>query len=306
MKLWHAGSTRWGRAGGFSLVELLVVIAIIGLLLAVTIPAVQNARAAARRLACSNSLRQVALAAQTYQSARQVYPPGVASFSVPAAQMPRSSFLVHLLPYVEQTSMFDQARRDWAASPNPFSLHVGLQRVVPLYQCPSDPRSGAPQWTHEGRLVGLTSYVGNAGTNYTTRDGVLFLDSKTRPSQIRDGLSNTLLVGERPPAADGWYGWWYAGVGQQGSGSPDMLLGALELNQHTTYDSAACAEGPYAFGPGKIDQQCNLFHYWSMHSGGANFALCDGSVRFLSYDIGPEILPALATAKAGETVAVPQ
>jgi prepilin-type N-terminal cleavage/methylation domain-containing protein/prepilin-type processing-associated H-X9-DG protein len=306
MKLWHAGSTRWGRAGGFSLVELLVVIAIIGLLLAVTIPAVQNARAAARRLACSNSLRQVALAAQTYQSARQVYPPGVASFSVLAAQMPRSSFLVHLLPYVEQTSMFDQARRDWAASPNPFSLHVGLQRVVPLYQCPSDPRSGAPQWTHEGRLVGLTSYVGNAGTNYTTRDGVLFLDSKTRPSQIRDGLSNTLLVGERPPAADGWYGWWYAGVGQQGSGSPDMLLGALELNQHTTYDSAACAEGPYAFGPGKIDQQCNLFHYWSMHSGGANFALCDGSVRFLSYDIGPEILPALATAKAGETVAVPQ
>ncbi len=202
--------------------------------------------------------------------------------------------------------MFEQAQRDWAASPNPFSLHIGLQRVVPLYQCPSDPRSGAPQWTHEGRLVGLTSYVGNAGTNYTTKDGVLFLDSKTRPSQIRDGLSNTLLVGERPPAADGWYGWWYAGVGQQGSGSPDMLLGALELNQHTTYDSAACAEGPYAFGPGKIDQQCHLFHYWSMHSGGANFALCDGSVRFLSYDIGPEILPALATANAGEAVAVPE
>lgn len=301
----HVAIRECNYSRGFTLVELLVVIAIIGLLLGVTIPAVQNARAAARRLECANSLREITLAAQQYQAARQVFPPGVTSFSVHAGQMPRGSFLVHLLPYVEQTPLYDQAKRDWIASPNPFSLHSGLQRVVPLYQCSSDPRSGSAQWTHDNRLVALTSYVGNAGTNYSTKDGILFLDSNTRPSQIRDGLSNTLLIGERPPSADAWYGWWYAGVGQQGSGSPDMLLGALELNQHTTHDAAACGEGPYQFGPGRVDQQCSLFHYWSLHSGGANFSFCDGSVRFLSYELSPEILPALATASGREVVEIP-
>jgi len=84
-----------------------------------------------------------------------------------------------------------------------------------------------------------------------------------------------------------------------------MLLGAVELNQHTTHDAAACAEGPYQFGPGKVDQQCSLFHFWSLHSGGANFTFCDGSVRFLSYEIGPDVLPALATINGGEAVEVP-
>ncbi|MDP1562796.1 MAG: DUF1559 domain-containing protein [Pirellulaceae bacterium] len=298
-------SSRSSELRGFTLVELLVVIGIIAVLIGITIPAVQSARASARKLECANSLRQIGLAAQQFQTARQVYPPGVSSDSVPHAQLPRGSFLVHLLPYIEQTPMFEQAKRDWRANPSPFALHSGLQRVVPLYQCPSDPRSGSAQWTHENRLVALTSYVGNAGTNYTTKDGVFFLDSKTRPAQVRDGLSNTFLVGERPPSADAWYGWWYAGVGQQASGSPDMLLGALELNQHTNYGAADCPEGPYQFGPGKVDQQCSLFHYWSLHSGGANFAFCDGSVRFVAYDISPEILPALATTNGTEIVEVP-
>lgn len=181
-------------------------------------------------------------------------------------------------------------------------MHSGLLKVVTLYHCPSAPRSGSAHWTHENRPVALTSCVGNAGTNYVTKDGMLYLDSKIRPGQIRDGLGNTILIGERPPATDAWYGWWYAGVGQQASGVPDMLLGASELNQHTTYDSAACPEGPYQFGPGDIEQQCDLFHYWSLHSGGANFAFCDGSVRFLSYEIGPDILPASATIDGGEPV----
>jgi prepilin-type N-terminal cleavage/methylation domain-containing protein/prepilin-type processing-associated H-X9-DG protein len=290
---------------GFTLVELLVVIAIIGLLLGIAIPAVQNARAAAMRLHCANSLQQIALAGQQYQTARNVFPPGVSSESVSPTQLPRGSFLVHLLPYVEQTPLYTQAKRDWSMSPSPFASHSGLQTVVPLYQCSSDPRTGSAQWTHENRLVALTSYVGNAGTNYTTKDGVLYLDSKTRPSQVRDGLSNTLFAGERPPAADAWYGWWYAGVGQQASGVPDMLLGAMELNQHTTYDSADCPEGPSQFRPGEIEQQCDLFHYWSPHSGGANFAFCDCSVRFLAYDISPNVLPALATINGGENAEVP-
>lgn len=296
---------RCRTVGGFSIVELLVVIGSIAILIGITIPAVQSARSSARKLACSNSLRQIGLAAQQFEAARQLYPPGVSSASVPSNQLPRGSFLVHLLPFVEQAPLFDQAKGDWLINPSPFVMHSGLQRVVPLYQCPSDPRSGAAQWTHEDRLVALTSYVGNAGTNYTTKDGVFYLDSKTRSAQIQDGLSNTILVGERPPSADAWYGWWYAGVGQQASGVPDMLLGALELNQHTTQDASVCPEGPYHFGPGKVDQQCDLFHYWSLHSGGANFAFCDGSVRFLSYEISPEILPALATANGGEVVDVP-
>jgi prepilin-type processing-associated H-X9-DG protein len=106
--------------------------------------------------------------------------------------------------------------------------------------------------------------------------------------------------GERPPSADFWYGWWYAGYGQAGTGSADMLLGVRERNLGGPFVSD-CPAGPYHFREGRADNQCDLFHFWSLHPGGAHFLFADGSVRFLAYS-ADAILPALATRAGGEPV----
>jgi prepilin-type processing-associated H-X9-DG protein len=118
---------------------------------------------------------------------------------------------------------------------------------------------------------------------------------------IRDGTANTLMAGERPPSPDYWYGWWYAS-GFAGSG--DTTLGVRERNDNHDPGMSQCAAGPYNFRAGLPTDMCDAFHFWSLHSGGANFAFCDGSVRFLSYSVDP-IMPALATRAGGETVMIP-
>src|SRR5262249_42670158 len=132
---------------------------------------------------------------------------------------------------------------------------------------------------------------------------VLYLNSKVRLTDITDGTSNTILVGERPPSPDFWYGWWYAGYGQAGTGSIDMLLGARERNYGGGY-VAQFPSRPHHFQPGNIREQCDVFHFWSLHSGGANFVFGDGSVQFLAYS-ADSILPALATRASGEVVQLP-
>src|SRR5205085_7934823 len=110
--------------------------------------------------------------------------------------------------------------------------------------------------------------------------------------------SYTALVGERPPSADLIYGWWFAGGGQKGNGSCDVILGSRELN--VAYKD--CPKGPYGYGPGTAQNQCDQFHFWSFHLGGANFLMADGSVRVLGYSTGAPILDMLATRGGGETI----
>jgi prepilin-type processing-associated H-X9-DG protein len=110
------------------------------------------------------------------------------------------------------------------------------------------------------------------------------------------------MVGERPPSADQRLGWWYAGVGQDLNGSAEMVLGVLERNFGTW--SAVCPPGPFSFGPGRANEQCDAFHFWNLHIGGANFLFADGSVHFLPYSAAP-IMPALATRAGGEVAGMP-
>lgn len=120
----------------------------------------------------------------------------------------------------------------------------------------------------------------------------------TRVADVQDGTSNTLLVGERPPSRDLYYGWWYAGAGQppNQNGTCDVIMGVNELNTSI----GACSPGPYKFSSGIVSNDCDQFHYWSMHEGGCNFLFADGSVHFLSYGMDPATVTALATRAGGE------
>jgi prepilin-type processing-associated H-X9-DG protein len=152
-----------------------------------------------------------------------------------------------------------------------------------------------------GYRIALSSYLGVEGANFIRLDGVLYVDSRVRFADVTDGLSQTAAVGERPPGHDMWHGWWYAGVGQNGTGSVDAVLGVREWNISV---DTQCPLGPYQFKDGRIDDRCAVFHFWSPHPGGANFLFADGSVRFLSYS-ADAVLPALASRAGGESVAVP-
>ena len=157
--------------------------------------------------------------------------------------------------------------------------------------------------TDDNITAAFTYYLGNSGQHSGKKDGILYLDSKVRIADISDGLSQTILIGERPPSPDHHFGWWYAGVGQQRDGSADYLLGVRETNQ--SFRAPTCPKNGYDFRNGNLNDMCDTFHFWSLHNGGAHFAFADGSVRFLSYSAN-EILPALATRAGGEVVAVPE
>ncbi|MFO0811468.1 MAG: DUF1559 domain-containing protein [Gemmataceae bacterium] len=287
----------------FTLIELIVVIAIVGVLTGLILPAVQRVRERAARAQCLNRLRQLGLAFHQFHDANGRLPPGLTGRRDPS--LPYLAWPARLLPYLEQTQLWEQARRDYAARRTPFgeTPHAGLATVVPAFLCPSDARVDTPQDTYNNYRVALTSFVGNLGLDYESRDGLLMLDSKVTFGEITDGISNTLLAGERPPSDDFWYGWWYAGLGQEGTASADMLLGARERNSGDGL-VGLCPPGPYHFQAGSLGVYCDVLHYWSLHPGGANFLLADGSARFLTYT-ADTILPTFATRAGGEAEAFP-
>jgi prepilin-type processing-associated H-X9-DG protein len=214
---------------------------------------------------------------------------------------------VRLLPHLEQEPLWRQAVEAHQIEPNPYAEVESLHPRDPLmlmFECPADPRAGSHWVSKAGHRYALTMYLGVLGTEYTRINGVLFVDSRIRLGDITDGTSNTLMVGERPPSPSLLWGWWYTGNGHgTAKGSGDAILGVREYNLGN--DSPHCPVGPYAFGPGKLTNPCDVFHFWSLHSGGAHFVLADGSVRFIGYG-AKDVMPALATRAGGETVEVPR
>jgi prepilin-type N-terminal cleavage/methylation domain-containing protein/prepilin-type processing-associated H-X9-DG protein len=285
---------------GFTLVELLVVLAIIAVLAGLVLSAVQKARSAGVKAQCINHLRQIGLALHNYHGVYQSFPPGI-SYQKGAAPYPFMSWNTRLLPFLEQVALWNQAQQAFAQDPD-FSHdppHL-LGSPVPAFACPAAVRTLSSGESH-GLTVAFTAYLGVEGTNQFLRNGILFVDSQIRLADITDGTSNTLMVGERPPSADLWFGWWYAGWGQNMDGSADMVLSARERN--TGDENPQCPPGPYIYSPGQPDNQCDLFHFWSLHPGGANFLFADGSVHLLAYSVEP-LMAALASRNGGEPVAL--
>jgi prepilin-type processing-associated H-X9-DG protein/prepilin-type N-terminal cleavage/methylation domain-containing protein len=295
-----------GRSA-FSLIELLISIGIIGLLMMLTLSAVQQVRQAAARTDCQNRMRQISLAAQQHHDTYSNLPSGVSFKNTEFRYM---SWLTWLLPYLEQTELHNRAIRDFSRQPifyEPLEGHANLATPVSVFTCPLANRQ-VGQYSNvykreEPYIVAFTWYQGVSGLNSVEHEGVLYRDSVMPFARITDGLSNTLLVGERPPSPDNRLGWWYAGVGQhEVGGSTDFYLGVREYPESARLPM--CQLVPGSFRRGTLENICDVVHFWSLHPGGANFAFVDGSVRFLSYSANA-ILPALATRAGGETVVLP-
>jgi prepilin-type N-terminal cleavage/methylation domain-containing protein/prepilin-type processing-associated H-X9-DG protein len=315
---------------GFTLIELLVVIAIIAILIGLLLPAVQRVRDAAARTQCTNNLKQIGLALHSYHDAYGYFPQGTRDYyggPTGTDDWKWLSWMGRILPYVEQGPLYDHMKQAYASqgggpvgNPQANPPHVGFSTVLNIYKCNSDSRQYQASYAY-GLLVAFCGYLGVSGKDLRSYDGMLYWNSQVRMAGVLDGTSNTLMVGERPPSADLVFGWWYSGGGQwdynptlqlqlgtsvRNTGSCDVVLGLSEINIATTGIPAtdSCPSGPYKFAPGKIPNPCDQFHFWSLHMGGSNFLMTDGSVRFLTYEASA-ILPALSTRDGGEVASLP-
>jgi prepilin-type N-terminal cleavage/methylation domain-containing protein len=309
---------------GFTLIELLVVIAIIAILIGLLLPAVQKVREAAARMKCSNNLKQLGLAIHGYHDVNGTFPsarpknptsatPNYGGYTIyswnllPVTTESVGGWIMRVLPYFEQGNLPTplQGLTTTANIGNTVNT-IGGNRIS-VIECPSDPRTGqlATQYTP---ARALTSYVGVSGNDEWSesgyygsngRNGVFAVQSwaqctvpPPRIASVTDGLSNTTIVGERPPSSDLAWGSW------RGSDFNSVLANP---NQETSIITGCTS--PAYFGPDLVSNKCAAMHFWSLHTGGGNWLLGDGSVRFFQYSAGTTVLPQMASMNGGEVVA---
>jgi prepilin-type N-terminal cleavage/methylation domain-containing protein/prepilin-type processing-associated H-X9-DG protein len=281
---------------GFTLIELLVVIAIIAVLIALLLPAVQSAREAARRCQCVNNLMQVSIALQNYESAHEVLPPGVVNDTGPIKNIAvgyHFGWMTQILPYIEQKN----AAKHLNHAVGIYSDKNSTVRAVSIrsFLCPSDPLTA-------GAGFAPSSYAGCYNDTEVPIDaknnGVFFLNSSVRSEDIPDGRSTTIFVGEKPIQSND-LGW--------ASGTRATLRNAADRpnanrvipgTPAATAAAAAAAEAAERASTGADP----VGGFGSYHSGGANFAFGDGSVRFVKNSVNQKIFGFLANRADGELI----
>jgi prepilin-type processing-associated H-X9-DG protein len=303
---------------------LLVVIAIIAILIGLLVPAVQKVREAAARAQCQNQLKQLALACHNHHDARKALPQnfgGNAGWGIGAANW---SWITFILPYIEQGPLYNQINLTTGTNGMPLThqnanaaVKAAINSPIPVLRCPSDPDSGQASWTDRadvgGTPVAITNYKGVAGSNWEwgiglwnpgwqagasdqngldNGNGVLWRSNGTNGKKytlqaITDGTSNTFLIGESLPSRSQWTGaWCYA---NNATGTCAIYPNAFQTNGQI-------------FGVGDWPDN---YSFHSAHTGGVQFAMCDGSVQFISSGIDINGYRALATRAGGEVATIP-
>lgn len=297
------------RRSGFTLVELLVVIAIIGILVALLLPAVQAAREAARRMQCGNNLKQIGLGLHNYHDAYNIFPSGWIQ-QVPAVDFAEAwAWSALALPFVEQGPLHDQLgvtkvslERGFATGGVPY---FNLTRTpIKMFMCPSDSGYNGTGLIHNNRnfnnglgvlaaghatpvLVAVSNYMGAAGhrdpntaapaaNGPPPNTGVFYGNSGVRLAHVIDGTSNTFAVGERD-TLNCRSGTWVGVRRPTGGGTQgwSVVVGQSQPKVNEPTSVIPWDTGRTGCGGG----------FSSLHPGGAQFVLCDGSVRFVSETI---------------------
>lgn len=300
---------------GFTLIELLVVIAIIAILIALLLPAVQQAREAARRSQCKNNFKQIGLATHNYHDTFRIFPSGLLIWNTPPGQQNPPQFrsvslFAQMLSQIDQGALANQ----WDSTEPRNNVTSGRTAVVlQVLVCPSDILSPPvatvfPMFNPAGEKFAMTSYGGSGGIqsyhpNRGTLDGIFFRNSAVRIAEVTDGLSSTLLFGERFHRDDQYdanagtfnrmnsWGLWAPTSGLPGVG--DVTLGTLiPINYRHPAGQAVNA----------TFEDRRITAFGSGHVGGAQFTLADGSARFISENISLTILQQLSTRFKGEVV----
>ena len=286
------------RPRGFTLIELLVVIAIIAILIALLLPAVQQAREAARRTQCKNNLKQIGLALHNYHDVHRAFPMSFVPTTGCVTGNTNANFAwgwsTSILPFIEQAPLFNSLNMNGCRMPVPTTTFNGvtyLQQPLTAYMCPSD--SGG---------VLNTFWNGYAKSNYPGSHQ-MFRTVETRMIRdVTDGTSNTLFVGERAlryePQGKRQTGAIIWGR-TSGSDAPVTFHGTWPINQPHPTNSLTNGS---ANDPGCIRHNTS-----SEHVGGAQFCLVDGSVRFISENIArnASVTPPLGPCYSGEQFAGP-
>ncbi len=264
---------------------------------------------------------------------REAPPGGLTPGSTYPAEGPFWSWSMRIAPYIELGNVYNNADLRgvaaawpwWQYLPNLPETNGNEVNAVTakIFQCPADGRSEL-LWTDGSHSAALTSYMGVSGRDQFResipgsgnpspsaklpgQDGMLYVNSGVKMTGIADGASNTLLVGERPPAFDLLYGWMWAGAGDPPHfGAADVVLGVRER-------ALMPGAEPDFFRPGQLQDPNDehRYHFWSLHTGGANWLVSDGSVRFITYAAGTQnatvvnginvsLLEALASRSGGE------
>ncbi len=304
------------RRTAFTLVELLVVIAIIGILIALLLPAVQAAREAARRTQCANNLKQIGLAVLNYESALGSFPPGGITEGPCCGTPSLTNWAISILPQLEQQALYDQYDMN-AFNEDPVNQPV-CQASLALQVCPSDrntqdlgiPESG-PADSYEAEYR-RGSYRANTGRHKTglwwgapsdpaswpldrgwrgPLPTIGYISIQTvKISQISDGLSSTLLVGEYASVTHPRRRTFWAASYACYNKSSMIPEGRILIPD---YDRCVAAGG------GSFS--CKIA-WASLHPGGTQFVLCDGSVRFVQSSVDIDLLTAMATIANGEVI----
>lgn len=281
---------------GFTLIELLVVIAIIAVIVSLLLPAVQKAREAARQSSCRNQLKQLALGLHTYEESHRLLPPGYLYKSGPSGNEMGFSWGLLVLPYADGFALhakFDFNEPIWSNV-----NQAGRESRVPTFLCPSDSVSSTGIVMMGTERYAMASYAANFGppdldANQQQRDGMFSRNSSTRFSDVTDGLSNTLLLGERVngPFRFG------ASHGNHFEYETTWMAAVRELTDPTDDHGHMVL---FQTGHVPNDPQSDDRDVSAPHIGYANFAFSDGRIRALSESIDFGVYTAMSTRANGE------